>query len=169
MRLFVAAAAVGGLLAAGCDKLTGSKSAPTTAATQSDTVMTPGPGGGVVVGGGAAAGGGGGGGAVQAVRKAVVRTVTQNDLRQIQTFIDTASGASGQMPTVQETYTSLKREAPAIAKLIDEQVIVLNPARTREEIWAYEAAALQQGGWVVSASGVERMEAATLKQRLGIR
>src|SRR5438094_695187 len=110
MRLFVAAAAVGVLLAAGCDKLTGTKSAPTTPATPAgDTVVTPGPGGGVVVSGG---GGGGGGGAAQAVRKAVVRTVTQKDLQQIQLFIDTASAASGQMPTTQETYASLKREAP---------------------------------------------------------
>ena len=68
MRLFVAAAAVGGLLAAGCDKLTGSKTAPTTPATGDGTVVTPGPGGGVVVSGGG--GGGGGGGAVMGSIKA---------------------------------------------------------------------------------------------------
>jgi hypothetical protein len=168
MRLFVAAAAVGVLLAAGCDKLTGSKSAPTTAATPTgDPVVTPGPGGGVVVSGGKAAGGGGSGGAAQAVRKAVKRTATMNDLAQIRVFIENASATTGKMPTVKETYDALKQEAPTIAKLIDEQVIILNPARTREEIWAYEASALTDGGVVLSGSGVERMDAATLKQRLG--
>lgn len=166
MRLFVAAAAVGVLLAAGCDKLTGSKTPATTASTGSDTAVTPGPGGGVVVGGGA---GGGGGGVLTGSLKAGKRLASENDMRQIQIFIDTASAASGKMPTVQETYDSLKREAPKIAALVDEQVIVLNAARTREDIWAYEASALQQGGWVVSGSGVERMDAATLKQRLGLR
>lgn len=166
MRLFVAAAAVGVLAAAGCDKLTGSKSAPTTAATGDGTVVTPGPGGGVVVSGGA---GGGGGGTVQQVRKAAKRAATMNDMAQLRVFIESASLASGRMPTVQETYQALKQEAPNLAKLIDEQVIVLNPARTREEIWAYEASALTDGGVVLSGSGVERMDAATLKQRLGVR
>ena len=164
MRLFVAAAAVGVLVAAGCDKLTGSKTAPTTPATPGDTIVTPGPGGGVVVGGG---GGGGGGGAVMGSVKAAKRTATMNDMAQIRIFIENASATTGKMPTVQETYDALKQEAPTIAKLIDEKVIVLNPARTREEIWAYEASALTNGGVVLSGSGVERMDAAMLKQRLG--
>jgi hypothetical protein len=127
-----------------------------------------GAGGGVVLNPQGAVGGGGGGGAVQAVRKAAKRPVDLNDLKQIQLFIDTASGASGTMPTVKETYAAIKQEAPKIAAMIDEGAIVLNPARTREDVWAYQAAALEFEGWVLTSSGVEKMEARTLRTRLGM-
>ncbi len=90
-----------------------------------------------------------------------------NDLQQIRVSIENASLASGRMPSVQETYQALKQEAPKIAKLIDDKVITLNPARTREEVWAYETAALEQGGLMLTSQGVERVDAQTLKQRLG--
>jgi hypothetical protein len=152
----------------GCDALTGKKPTPTpTGGSQTgggDTTVTPGPGGGVVAGGG---GGGGSGGAAQAIRKAAQRTVTMHDLNSIRIFIENASLASGQMPSVQETYQALQKEAPHLAKLVDEKVLTLHPARTREEVWAYETAALQSGGQVLTSQGVERMDAATLKRRLG--
>ncbi len=166
MRALLLIAAAGVVLSAGCEKK--KKTAPTNPATgkTDDTTVTPGPGGGVVVGGGGAAGGGGGG-AVQAVRGAVQRTVTMNDLNQIRIFIENASLASGRMPSVQETYQALKQEAPNLAKLIDEGTITLHPARTREEVWAYETAALEKGGLMLTSQGVERVDAQTLKQRLG--
>ncbi len=158
MRIFVMAICVAVSLA-GCKK----KVTPVTPAPSSSapaTVVAPGPGGGVVVNAG------GGGGAVQAVRGAVRRTVTINDLQQIRIFIDNASLASGRMPSTQMTYSALKQEAPNIATLIDDGVLTLNDATTREQVWAYETDALKQGGQVLTGSGVERMDAESLAQRL---
>ncbi len=129
-------------------------------------VVAPGPGGGVVANPGPVAGGGGGG-AVQAVRGAAKKTVDANDLKMIHTFVEYASGASGRMPSTETTRAALKQEAPEIERKIYEGLIVLNPAKNREEIWAYEAKALESSGWVATNNGVETMDAATLKRRLG--
>ncbi|MBX3398769.1 MAG: hypothetical protein KF873_08520 [Gemmataceae bacterium] len=128
--------------------------------------VVPGPGGGVVANPGPLAGGGGAG-AVQAVRGAAKKTVDANDLKMIHTFIEYASGASGRMPSAETTRAALKQEAPEIERKIYEGLIVLNPAKNREEIWAYEAKALESSGWVATNNGVETMDAATLKRRLG--
>jgi hypothetical protein len=129
-------------------------------------IPAPGPGGGVVANPGPIAGGGGGG-ATQAVRGAAKKTVDANDLRMIHTFVEYASGASGRMPSTETTRAALKQEAPEIERKIYEGLIVLNPAKNREEIWAYEAKALESSGWVATNNGVETMDAATLKRRLG--
>jgi hypothetical protein len=118
---------------------------------------------------GAVGGGGGGGGAAQAVRKAVKRTATNNELTQIRLFIENASAVDGKIPPPELTFAALQKEAPKIAEAITEGVIVLWRAKTRDEIWAYEAAAVENGGQVVTSSGIERMDAATLKQRLGMK
>lgn len=128
--------------------------------------VVPGPGGGVVANPGPLAGGGGAG-AVQAVRGAAKKTVDANDLKMIHTFIEYASGASGRMPSAETTRAALKQEAPEIERKIYEGLIVLNPAKNREEIWAYEAKALESSGWVATNNGVETMDAATLMRRLG--
>lgn len=171
-RIMLGFVAVAGLMA-GCDNPFAKKKTPppatsTAATTNSNDTMTttPGPGGGVAVGTPMMAGGGGGG-AVQAVRGAARRAVTMNDLQQIRIFIENASLASGQMPSINDTYAALKREAPNIAALIDDRTLTLHPARTREEVWAYETAALQNGGLMLTGQGVERVDAATLRQRLG--
>ena len=118
-------------------------------------------------GGGGGSSSGGSGGAAQAVRGAVQRIVEANDLKNIHLFIENASAASGQMPSRNDTYAAIKKEAVKTAEKIDDGSITLLSPRSREEIWAYETSALQKGGWVCSGSGVERMEAATLKQKLG--
>jgi hypothetical protein len=110
-----------------------------------------------------------GAGVVHNVAQAAKRIEVKNDLHQIHVFIEGATAASGQMPSAQETYQALKKEAPKIGKLIDDKIITLNPARTREEVWAYETAALQNGGQVLTSQGVEKMDAQTLKKRLGLR
>ncbi len=161
MRIFAIAICVAVSLVGCKKKVTPVSSAPSSSAPA--TVVAPGPGGGVVVNAGV---GGGSGGAAQAVRGAVRRTVTMNDLQQIRIFIDNASLASGRMPSTQDTYAALKQEAPNIATLIDEGVLTLNNATTREQVWAYETDALKQGGQVLTGSGVERMDAETLAQRL---
>jgi hypothetical protein len=128
--------------------------------------VIPGGGIGVVVNPNQALGGGGGGGAAGAVRKAAKRAATNNELHQIHIFIETYSSASGQMPAPEQTFAAIQKEAPKIAEAIKEGVIVLLPAKSREEIWAYEAIALEQGGQVLSGGGIERMDADTLQRRL---
>ena len=109
----------------------------------------------------------GGGGAVQAVRGSAKKTVDANHLRYIHIFVENASGASGKMPTTETTYAALKQESPETAALVYEKLIILHPAKNREEIWAYEAKALESGGLVATHDGVETLDAATLKRRLG--
>jgi len=128
--------------------------------------VIPGGGIGVVTNPNQALGGGGGGGAAGAVRKAAKRTATNNELHQIHIFIETYSSASGQMPKPADTLAAIQKEAPKIAEAIKEGVIVLLPAKSREEIWAYEAVALEQGGQVLTSSGIERMDADMLQRRL---
>ena len=113
-------------------------------------------------------GGGGGGGAYQAVRTAVKRTVSQNEMHNLHLFIENASAASGTMPSPQQITASLQREAPKLAKQIQDGDIVLTGTRTREGIWAYTKEPQSVAGehLVLTASGIERMPAATLNQRL---
>jgi hypothetical protein len=120
---------------------------------------------GVVVNSG---GGGGSGGAVQAVRQAAKRSVTQNELKNIQTFIEAASSASGKMPTVQEVYGALQKEAPATATLVQEGAIKLTGTRSRENIWAYTAEPVSVTGeyMMVTSSSIERVTGQALNARL---
>lgn len=120
---------------------------------------------GVVVGGG---GGGGSGGAAQAVRKAAIRTVNLNEMQNIRTFIDSASAASGRMPSAQEIAEVLRTEAPSTYQLVKEGAIVLTGTRSRDAIWAYTAEPQSVGGehLVLTVQGPERIAAATLNQRL---
>jgi hypothetical protein len=114
------------------------------------------------------AAGGGSGGAVQAVRMAATRTVNLIQLDQLRLFIETASGASGRMPTAQEITAAVQKEAPQIAKLVRDKAIILTGTRSRENIWAYTADPQDAAGQhlVVTSSSIERMPAADLRQRL---
>jgi len=162
MRIFVLAICVAVSLAGCKKKVAPVASAPASSAPATD--VAPGPGGGVVMN----AGVGGGGGAVQAVRGAVqTKAVDANMMKQIHTYIEYASGASGKMPSPQETLAALQMEAPAIAALVNDGTIILNPTRSREAVWAYEKKAYESRGWVATSQGVETIDAATLKSRLG--
>jgi hypothetical protein len=120
-----------------------------------------------VVVGAPVAGGGGGGGAVQAVRRAVSRTEIRTALQDIRLTIENASLASGRMPTPQDTLAMVRQAAPKYAKLIDDGDIVLHNARTREDVWAYEGKPQGQMALVLTSQGIEDMDLATLRQRLG--
>jgi hypothetical protein len=148
----------------GCKKA--KKTTPTTATTgkTDDTTVTPGPGGGVVVGGG---GGGGSGGAVQAVRKAVDRTQVRAALVDLRLNIESYEVSNGRMPTPKETLAMVRQVAPKYAKLIDDGAIVLNAARTRQDVWAYEGKPPGSNYLVLTNQGVEEMDGQTLRQKLG--
>ena len=107
------------------------------------------------------------GGAVQDVRKAVGRAVTQNELNNLRLFIDTASGASGQMPTQQEILAGVQKDDRKLAQAIQQGDIVLTGTRSREGVWAYTKEVQRNGNhYAVTSNGVEEMSPATLQQRL---
>ncbi len=164
--LLTVVAAIGVLGFVGCDAL--KKKKPATAATEKtdDTTVTRGPGGGVVVGA-PVAGGGGGGGAVSAVRKAVDRTKVRAALTDIRLTIEGYEVSNGKMPTPAETLQMVRQAAPAYAKLIDDGDVVLVAARTRQDVWAYEGKPPGSNYLVLTNQGVEDMDLATLRQRLG--
>jgi hypothetical protein len=112
-------------------------------------------------------GGGGSGGAAQAVRKAAMSAVTRHEMENIRLFIENASGATGQMPSVQEVSAALQKEAPKTWKLVQEGAIVLTGTRTRESIWAYTKETQNNGAHIaITASGIENMSGQELNQRL---
>ena len=118
---------------------------------------------GVSVGGG---GGGGAGGGVMAVRSRITREEARIAMEQIRLFIDTAS-SDGTMPSVETTYAALQREAPKYAKMVADRVIVLNPARSRDDVWAYTEVLANNIVVAATASGIEEWTPETLRQRLG--
>ncbi len=93
--------------------------------------------------------------------------VSSKDLEDIRLYVDTASAASGRMPAPQQVMAALIDSGSPVGEMVKKKLIVIHPARTRDDIWAYEATALEKGGWVASANGVDQMSAADLKKRLG--
>lgn len=113
-------------------------------------------------------GGGGSGGAAQAVRKAAVRTVNMNEFENIRLFIENAA-AFGQMPSKEEVERTLMKEAPKTYKLVQDKVIIITGAKTREGIWAYtyDAQDAMDQHLVIRAGNIERMPRQTLIQAMG--
>jgi len=108
----------------------------------------------------------GAGPGVMGVHGATDRLQLNNALDQIRIFIENASSVDGNMPSIETTYETLKKEAPQYAKYIDQKLIVLNPAKTRDEVWAW--AVLPQGNFsVLTSSGIQPMSQQELNQRLG--
>jgi hypothetical protein len=110
----------------------------------------------------------GAGAAVQGVRLAVNRTVNQNEMENIRLFIETASSASGKMPSRAEVEQALQREAPKTWKMVQDKSITLTGVQSREGIWAYTTDPQTPAGehLVVSGSGIERMNGQVMAQRL---
>jgi hypothetical protein len=110
---------------------------------------------------------GGSGGAVQAVRGTALSAVTRNELKNIQLFIDSASGVSGQMPTSEEVIQALKKEDPKAWDMIQKQEIILTGTRSRETIWAYCSKPLRSGEHMaVTNSGIINLTPQALEQRV---
>jgi len=110
-------------------------------------------------------------GAEQAVRKAVERTVTQAELHDLHLFMNTVKGASGRVPTSQETWEALNRPDGnrKLVQLIQEGLIVLVPTPQEEGLWAYDKNAPTAGGIILTHSGVERVTAQDFNARYGQR
>jgi hypothetical protein len=94
------------------------------------------------------------------------KPVSEADMKEVWIYIENRSGASGQMPPPQEVYAALLAAKSPAADLAKSGNIVLTGTRNRDSVWAYEAKALTQGGWVASQNGVETLTAADLTRRL---
>jgi hypothetical protein len=100
-------------------------------------------------------------GAEQAVRKSVERTVTAAELHDLHLFINTVKGASGQMPTSQQTWEALNRPDGnrKLVQLIQEGLVILVPSPQEEGLWAYDKNVKTTNGMVLTNNGVERVNA----------
>jgi len=116
-------------------------------------------------GGGANANAGGPGmAAVQGVRGAVQRAVTVNELKNLHLFIDTASLASGRMPTKAEISAAVQKEDKKLYEFLADGTIVLTGSTARESCWAYQKDSATNGGWIVTHTGPEQVDAATARR-----
>ena len=93
--------------------------------------------------------------------------VTAKDMEDIRIYIDNASAASGRMPSPQMVADALQHSGSPVAEMVKNKLIIISPARSREDVWAYEAKSLEQGGFLVGTNGVEDVSAAEAKRRLG--
>jgi hypothetical protein len=110
---------------------------------------------------------GGPGGTVQQVRKAVTRSIDEQQMHQLHLLIE-GSAAGERLPAAETIAAELQRDAPQISKLVQDKVIVLTGARSRQAIWAYTPEAQTTAGehLVLTSSGVGRMTKEALDQRL---
>ena len=108
-------------------------------------------------------------GAEQGVRGAVNRVVTAAELHDLHLMMNTAKGASGRVPTSQETIAALGQPDGnrQLAKLIQDGVIVLVPNPQEEGLWAYGKEVPTQGGWILTHTGAERVTAQDFSARFG--
>ena len=97
------------------------------------------------------------------------KPVAEQDMKDIHLFVDNNSLASGQMPAPALTFAALGAAGSPAAKLVASGDIVLTNARQREGCWAFQKGAATDGGWIVTSSGAEQVDAATAKKWLGAR
>lgn len=162
-------AAAAAVAAAGCGFLSPKKATPSSGSTPTDTANPVGVGTSGAVGM-APSPGGAGFGAAQQVRQAVQKkAVTGNEMKNLHLFIETASLASGAMPSLQEITAGVQREDKKLAEMLADGSVILTGTKTRESCWAYEKDAATTGGWIVTPSGPERVDAATARRWISSR
>ena len=106
--------------------------------------------------------------ATERVRRAVPvlnRTLTQNDLNQVRTFMENIRAEKGSYPKSVAEMPDLARDAPKLANAVTTGELVI--VGGTNGVLAYEAAAMQERGSVVTTDGVQMMTADELKQKLG--
>jgi hypothetical protein len=106
-------------------------------------------------------------GAVQNVRKAVQRTVTSVELDALRIYINEYSLANDRMPPKEEIIAAVSKSGDRkLREALEQGLIVLTGAKSRDGVWAYEKDAPTNGGMVLTSQGIERLSAEELKQRL---
>ena len=118
-------------------------------------------------------GGGGGGntnyqpgfGAVQAVRKAGLRTINLNEMKQLGLSVMQAADDFGKMPTAAEIKQMVQQDK-TLAGMIADGTLILTNTTNRGGLWAYEVEADTKGGIVLVAGTASRATADEVKQYL---
>jgi hypothetical protein len=108
-------------------------------------------------------------GAVQGVRGAVQRTVTQVEMHDLHLFMTNAKLSMGHVPTYQETWAALNQPNgnPQLVKLIQDGALIMVPTPQDEGLWAYSKEAPTQGGFVLTHNGPERVTPQEFQTRFG--
>lgn len=99
----------------------------------------------------------------------VKTTLQLADLKNLQIYMEYASGVSGKLPDKETIIKSLKMEkgAAKLVTAIEDGSLILTGNTERESIWAYEKKATTSGGYVLSNNGIENLNAADAKKRIG--
>ena len=82
------------------------------------------------------------------------KPVTEADMKEVWIFMENASIVSGKLPPIPTRLSALVKAEAKAAELVKDGSIYLDRRHRRESIWAFEAKALTQGGWVASQNGV---------------
>lgn len=93
------------------------------------------------------------------------RTIGQNDLNQLKTFLINAHAETGKYPKALSDIAGLERDAPNLAKYIKDGDLVL--AGGKGGVLAYEKAAMEEKGSVVTTTGIAVMTKDELEKALG--
>lgn len=107
-----------------------------------------------------------GGGAVQNVRQAARRTNALVEMKTLGDLITLTYTENGRMPTREQITASLKQDAPAVAKGVEEGVYILTGATDHGGLWAYEVDADRAGGIALVAGVPTRATAEEVQQHL---
>lgn len=107
-----------------------------------------------------------GAGAVQNVRQAARRTNALVEMKTLGDLVTIMYTEDGRMPSKEQIAASVKRDAPAVAKGIDEGVYILTGATDHAGLWAYEVDADKAGGIVLVAGVANRATAEEVQQHL---
>jgi hypothetical protein len=101
--------------------------------------------------------------------QAVKRTINQNDLKNLQIYMEAASAETGKLPDKATIMAALKMEngAAKLVKAIESGEVVLTGTANREDVWAYEKLAPEKGGLVLTSNGIENLDAVAARKRLG--
>lgn len=118
-------------------------------------------------------GGGGGGntnyqpgfGAAQAVRKAGLRTINLNEMKQLGLYVTQAADDFGKMPTAAEIKQMVSQDK-TLTGMINDGSLILTNTTNRGGLWAYEVDADTKGGIVLVAGTASRASADEVKQYL---
>jgi hypothetical protein len=95
------------------------------------------------------------------------RTMTGNDLDELKKYFDIHRAGTGHWPkNLDEFKQEAGRDAPKLVKLVEDGDIVVNWNAGDQGVIAYGKGAKEQGGMVLTNSGIQRMTADELRQAL---
>lgn len=107
-----------------------------------------------------------GAGAVQNIRQAARRTNALNELRTLGQLVELMYTETWRMPTAEQITASVKQDAPAVAKGIEEGVYILTGTTDHAGVWAYEVDADKVGGILLLGPTPTRATAEEAQQHL---